>query len=202
MIRKGLCQRIARGSGTKARRSSLKFPMNCPIRPSIRRCSVEGSRRRHTDRAVVRKATAQTIRKVHELNWNPLHVIGARRHRRDRSEARRSRRLKRPRHTQFLNSPATGLANDEEVRTYKEFLKKYAPSANPDDYSVLVAYMNVNGVTLVLKNAETSSPERICPPGDVPSWRTIADDASVSRLAPSRVTTPVQDAPDCDFRRN
>lgn len=34
---------------------------------------------------------------------------------------------------------------------YKAFLKKYAPSANPDDYSVLVAYMNVNGVTLALK---------------------------------------------------
>ena len=34
---------------------------------------------------------------------------------------------------------------------YKDFLRKYAPSANPDDYSVLVAYTNVHGVTLVLK---------------------------------------------------
>jgi hypothetical protein len=42
-------------------------------------------------------------------------------------------------------------ANDDEVKAYKIFLKTYAPSANPDDYSVLVAYMNVHGVTLALK---------------------------------------------------
>ena len=31
-------------------------------------------------------------------------------------------------------------------RPTRAFLAKYAPSANPDDYSVLVAYMNVNAV--------------------------------------------------------
>ena len=54
--------------------------------------------------------------------------------------------------TQFLKQPGDpAWANDDEVKAYKIFLKKYAPSANPDDYSVLVAYMNVHGVTLALK---------------------------------------------------
>ena len=54
--------------------------------------------------------------------------------------------------TQFLKQPGDpAWTNDEEVKAYKNFLAKYAPSANPDDYSVLVAYMNVNAVTLALK---------------------------------------------------
>jgi len=54
--------------------------------------------------------------------------------------------------TQFLKQPGdTAWATDQEVKEYKEFLKKYAPSVNADDYSVLVAYMNVHAVELVLK---------------------------------------------------
>ena len=54
--------------------------------------------------------------------------------------------------TQFLKQPGDpAWANDEEVKACKEFLKKCAPSTNADDYSVLVAYMNVHGVTLALK---------------------------------------------------
>ena len=99
------------------------------------------------------KATAQSIRKVHELNWSPLHVIGA-------SSASLETVLKPAGleaskglvTTQFLKQPSDpAWANDEEVKSYKDFLKTYAPSANPDDYSVLVAYMNVNAVTLALK---------------------------------------------------
>jgi branched-chain amino acid transport system substrate-binding protein len=99
------------------------------------------------------KAAAQSIRRVHELNWNPLHVIGG-------STASVETVLKPAGleaskglvTTQFLKQPGDpAWANDEEMLAYKDFLKKYAPSANPDDYSVLVAYMNVNGVTLVLK---------------------------------------------------
>ena len=99
------------------------------------------------------KATAQSIRKIHELNWNPLHIIGG--------SAASLETVLKPAGleaskglvtTQFLKQPGDpAWANDEEIKTYKEFLKKYAPSANPDDYSVLVAYMNVNGVTLALK---------------------------------------------------
>ena len=49
--------------------------------------------------------------------------------------------------TQFLKQPGDpAWANDDEVKAYKDFLKKYAPSANPDDYSVLVAYMNVHAI--------------------------------------------------------
>lgn len=99
------------------------------------------------------KATAQTIRKVHELNWNPLHIIGG-------SAASVDTVLKPAGldaskglvTTQFLKQPGDpAWANDDEVKTYKEFLKKYAPAANPDDYSVLVAYTNVSAVTLALR---------------------------------------------------
>lgn len=99
------------------------------------------------------KATAQSIRRIHEPNWNPLHIIGS-------SSASLETVLKPAGleaskglvTTQFLKQPGDpAWVNDEEVKAFKEFLKKYAPSANPDDYSVLVAYMNVHGVTLALK---------------------------------------------------
>lgn len=101
------------------------------------------------------KAAAQSIRRIHELNWNPLHVIGG-------STASVETVLKPAGleaskglvTTQFLKQPGDpAWANDEEMLAYKEFLRKYAPSANPDDYSVLVAYMNVNAVALVLKKS-------------------------------------------------
>jgi branched-chain amino acid transport system substrate-binding protein len=99
------------------------------------------------------KAAAQSIRKVHELGWKPLHIIGG-------STASVETILKPAGldaskglvTTQFLKQPGDpAWANDDEVKAYKEFLKKYAPAANPDDYSVLVAYMNVHAVELVLK---------------------------------------------------
>src|ERR1700758_322560 len=99
------------------------------------------------------KAAAQSIRKVHELDWHPLHVIGG-------STASVETVLKPAGldasrglvTTQFLKQPGDpAWADDDEMKAYKSFLKKYAPSANPDDYSVLVAYMNVHGLTLALK---------------------------------------------------
>lgn len=99
------------------------------------------------------KAAAQSIRKVHELNWKPLHVIGG-------STASVETILKPAGleaskglvTTQFLKQPGDpAWANDDEVKAYKDFLKQYAPTANPDDYSVLVAYMNVHAVTLALQ---------------------------------------------------
>ena len=99
------------------------------------------------------KAAAQSIRKAHELNWTPLHIIGG-------STASVETVLKPAGldaskglvTTQFLKQPGDpAWANDDEVKAYKEFLKKYAPSANPDDYSVLVAYMNVHAITLALE---------------------------------------------------
>ncbi|KJC56896.1 branched-chain amino acid ABC transporter substrate-binding protein [Bradyrhizobium sp. LTSPM299] len=99
------------------------------------------------------KAAAQSIRKVYELGWKPLHVIGG-------STASVETILKPAGleaskglvTTQFLKQPGDpAWANDDEVNAYKDFLKKYAPTANPDDYSVLVAYMNVHAVTLALR---------------------------------------------------
>jgi branched-chain amino acid transport system substrate-binding protein len=99
------------------------------------------------------KAAAQSIRKVHELDWHPLHIIGA--------SAASLETVLKPAGldaskglvtTQFLKQPGDpAWADDDEVKAYKAFLGKYAPSTNPDDYSVLVAYMNVNALTTVLK---------------------------------------------------
>ena len=99
------------------------------------------------------KAAAQSIRKVHELGWHPLHIIGG-------STASVETILKPAGldaskglvTTQFLKQPGDpAWANDDEVKAYKAFLKKYAPAANPDDYSVLVAYMNVHAIELALR---------------------------------------------------
>ncbi|MET4604524.1 branched-chain amino acid transport system substrate-binding protein [Bradyrhizobium sp. JR4.1] len=99
------------------------------------------------------KAAAQSIRRVHELDWHPLHIIGG-------STASVETVLKPAGldasrglvTTQFLKQPGDpAWADDDEVKAYKTFLKKYAPSVNPDDYSVLVAYMNVNALGAVLK---------------------------------------------------
>jgi branched-chain amino acid transport system substrate-binding protein len=99
------------------------------------------------------KAAAQSIRKVHELDWHPLHIIGG-------STASVETVLKPAGleaskglvTTQFLKQPGDpAWADDQEMQAYKAFLKKYAASANPDDYSVLVAYVNVNAVALVLR---------------------------------------------------
>jgi branched-chain amino acid transport system substrate-binding protein len=99
------------------------------------------------------KATAQSIRKVHELNWNPLHIIGG-------STASVETVLKPAGleaskgvvTTLFLKQPGDpAWADDPEIKAYKGFLAKYAASTNPDDYSVLVAYMNVNALALVLR---------------------------------------------------
>jgi len=99
------------------------------------------------------KAAAQSIRKAHELNWAPLHIIGG-------STASVETVLKPAGleaskglvTTQFLKQPGDpAWADDAEMNAYKAFLKKYAPSANPDDYSVLVAYMNVHAIARALE---------------------------------------------------
>lgn len=99
------------------------------------------------------KAAAQSIRKVYELGWKPLHVIGG-------STASVETVLKPAGleaskgliTTQFLKQPGDpAWANDPEVIAYKAFLAKYAPTVHADDYSVLVAYMNVNALKMVLQ---------------------------------------------------
>ena len=71
------------------------------------------------------KAAAQSIRKVHELNWNPLHIIGA-------SSASVETVLKPAGleaskglvTTQFLKQPGDpAWANDEEVHIVVEVLR-------------------------------------------------------------------------------
>lgn len=101
------------------------------------------------------KTAAQSIRKVFELGWKPLHIIGG--------STASVETVLRPAgleaskgliSTQFLKQPGDpAWANDAEVKAYKEFLAKYAPSVHADDYSVLVAYVNVNALGLLLKQA-------------------------------------------------
>ena len=128
------------------------------------------------------KAAAQSIRKVHELGWHPLHIIGA-------STASVETVLKPAGldaskglvTTQFLKQPGDpAWADDDEVKAYKAFLAKYAPTANPDDYSVLVAYMNVNALTTVLKKCgdQPTSREPAFARLTPPAWRAYADDAA------------------------
>lgn len=99
------------------------------------------------------KTAAQSIRKVHELGWKPLHIIGG-------STASVETVLKPAGleaskgliSTQFLKQPGDpAWANDPEVKAYVDFLGKYAPSVHADDYSVLVAYVNVNALGMVLE---------------------------------------------------
>jgi len=83
------------------------------------------------------KGTAQSIRKVHELGWTPLHVIGG--------SAASVETVLKPAGldaskglvtTQFLKQPGDpAWSNDAEVKDYKGFLAKY---------------MNVHAVALVL----------------------------------------------------
>ena len=99
------------------------------------------------------KAAAQSIRKVFELGWKPLHIIGG--------STASVETVLRPAGleaskglitTQFLKQPGDpAWANDDEVKAYTDFLARYAPSVHADDYSVLVAYVNVNALKLVLE---------------------------------------------------
>ena len=100
------------------------------------------------------KAAAQSIRKVHELNWTPLHIIGG-------STASVETVLK----PAGLDA-SKGLGHDpipqatratppgpmtRRSRPTRIFSRSMRPRPNPDDYSVLVAYMNVHAIALALK---------------------------------------------------
>ena len=99
------------------------------------------------------KFAAQAIRKIVELDWKPVHILTI--------NSTSVGGVLKPAGldaskgvvtTQFLKQPGDpAWADDDEVKAYKAFLAKYAPSTNPDDYSVLVAYMNVNALTTVLR---------------------------------------------------
>ena len=152
------------------------------------------------------KAAAQSIRRVHELDWHPLHIIGG-------STASVETILKPAGleaskglvTTQFLKQPGDPTwARDSEVIAYKEFLKKYAPLANPDDYSVLVAYMNVHAVALALgKCGDQLTRDNLNSPSDVAPRQEAADDASghFDQRESGRLHA-VQGPADCDVQRD
>ena len=99
------------------------------------------------------KFAAQSIRKVSEIGWSPLHVIG--------SAASSIDGVLKPAGfeaskgvvtTAFLKQPTDpAWANDPEVAAFKEFMKKYTSDAETNYFS-LSGYVNVEAVALVLKN--------------------------------------------------
>jgi hypothetical protein len=107
--------------------------------------------------------------------------------------------------TQFLKQPGDPTwASDSEVIAYKEFLKKYTPLANPDDYSVLVAYMNVHAVALALgKCGDQLTRDNLNSPSDVAPRQEAADDASghFDQRESGRLHA-VQGPADCDVQRD
>ncbi|HEX8076754.1 MAG TPA: ABC transporter substrate-binding protein, partial [Chthoniobacterales bacterium] len=99
------------------------------------------------------KFAAQSIRKVQELGWSPLHIVGSSVSSIDGvlkpAGLEASKGLVT---TQFLKQPSDPTwANDPEVLQYKEFMKKYDPADNLADYFALSGYVNAQAVALVLK---------------------------------------------------
>ncbi len=99
------------------------------------------------------KFAAQSIRKVAEIGWAPLHIVG--------SSASSIDGVLKPAGfeaskgvvtTAFLKQPTDpAWANDPEVAAFKEFMKKYTSDAETNYFS-LSGYVNVEAVALVLKN--------------------------------------------------
>ena len=112
------------GLGAKASRSLPKPPMNSPIQPST--SQIVQLKAAGVDTLIEQssaKAAAQSIRRVHELDWHPLHIIGG-------STASVETVLKPAGldaskglvTTQFLKQPGDpAWADDEEVKALQDF---------------------------------------------------------------------------------
>ncbi len=101
----------------------------------------------------VPKFTAQAIRKVHELNWSPLYVIG--------NSASSIESSLKPAGleaskglvtTQFLKQiDDPQWANDADVKTYKAFVAKYLPNDKANDFLVVGGYLSANAIVMALE---------------------------------------------------
>ena len=100
--------------------------------------------------------------------------------------------------TQFLKQPGDpAWSDDDEVKAYKTFLKKYAPSVNPDDYSVQRARGRPEGLRRRVDPGEPDSE------GHIPARRANADDAAgYHHQHHTRRLHGVQDAAHRRFRWN
>jgi branched-chain amino acid transport system substrate-binding protein len=99
------------------------------------------------------KFAAQAIRKVADLGWKPLQVVG--------SPASSIGGVLKPAGVenavglvtaQFVKQPGSPeWANDNEMKEYLEFMRRWAPSEDASDFVGLSGYVNAQGVALVLQ---------------------------------------------------
>jgi branched-chain amino acid transport system substrate-binding protein len=100
------------------------------------------------------KFAAQAIRKAYDIDWHPLHIVpypassiplvmqpaGL-----DRSVGIVT--------AEFLMEPGhPAWQSDPEVRAYLDFMKKYNPGADPNDWSNAIAYYMAAAVVQALKS--------------------------------------------------
>lgn len=101
------------------------------------------------------RAASQSIRKVHELGWKPLHIL-------DSPWATIESVLKPVGIEKstgivtatYLKEPSDpAWAGDPELKTYLEFMKAYAPDVNPFARNSAMAYMLAGLVVKVIEQA-------------------------------------------------
>jgi branched-chain amino acid transport system substrate-binding protein len=99
------------------------------------------------------KFASQAIRKVADLGWKPLQVVG--------SPASSINAVLKPAGVgnavglvtaQFVKQPGgPEWANDSEMKEFLEFMRRWAPNEDPNDFVGLSGYVNAQGVALVLQ---------------------------------------------------
>ncbi|HUN52927.1 MAG TPA: ABC transporter substrate-binding protein [Candidatus Sulfotelmatobacter sp.] len=99
------------------------------------------------------KFAAQAIRKIGNLGWKPLQIVG--------SPASSINGVLKPAGfdnatglltSQFAKQPADPIwSKDKEVADYLAFMKRWAPNEDASDFVGLSGYINAEGVALVLR---------------------------------------------------
>jgi len=104
--------------------------------------------------ATTPKFAAQAIRKAHEINWKPLQFVA------NASSSiaavlapaglDHSVGVITAAFIKALGDPA--WANDKDIAAYYDFMKKWNPGDNPQDFYAIVAYVNAHMLKHVLES--------------------------------------------------
>jgi branched-chain amino acid transport system substrate-binding protein len=104
--------------------------------------------------AALPKFAAQAIRKAYDIGWHPLHIVPY--------PASSIPLVTQPAGldksvgvitAEFLKEPGDpAWQDDPEVRAYIDFIKKYNPAADPNDWSNVIAYYMGSAVVQALKS--------------------------------------------------
>jgi ABC-type branched-subunit amino acid transport system substrate-binding protein len=105
--------------------------------------------------ASLAKFAAQTIRRMGELNWKPLHLLS--------SPGSSIETALKPGGVEnstgivssaiFKMASSPDVANDADVKEYVAFLNKYLPGVSPDDYTILGGYLKSAIMHKILERA-------------------------------------------------